>query len=157
MTVFRIEREKYLKQTLKGIGAALSTGFRWNSQNTRLVYTSESRALATLEIMMHLDLAEDLPVDRHFVEIFIPDDVLILEVALADLPKNWDAKPPISITQAIGDEFVLGNQAAVLKVPSSIISKEFNYLINPIHGDAQKIKVTHSEKLKFDKRMGIKK
>ncbi|SHN09219.1 hypothetical protein SAMN04488057_106175 [Cyclobacterium lianum] len=45
MKVYRIEREKYLKSTLTGQGAALTDGFRWNSRNTYLVYTSASRAL----------------------------------------------------------------------------------------------------------------
>jgi len=74
MRVYRIEREKYLDTTLKGIGAALTEGYRWNSLNTYLVYTAASRALATLEVSVHLDLCEDLPADRYYVEIDIPDD-----------------------------------------------------------------------------------
>ena len=50
MKVYRIEREKYLETTLLGIGASMTNGYRWNSLNTRLVYTAESRALATLEV-----------------------------------------------------------------------------------------------------------
>ncbi|MDV7390460.1 RES family NAD+ phosphorylase, partial [Arthrospira platensis SPKY1] len=117
MRVYRIEREKYLQSTLLGIGAALSRGFRWNSQNTRLVYSTESRALALLEIFVHLDLNEDLPNDRYFVEIEIPEDVVILELQSNDLPQNWNTSPPIVQTQYIGDSFVLQNEAAVLKVP----------------------------------------
>lgn len=153
MRVYRIEREKYLQATLKGIGAAMSEGFRWNSRNTYLVYTAESRALATLEVAVHLDLSEDLPTDRYYVEIDIPDDVLIMELALEDLPKNWNAKPPILATQYIGDDFVLGGQAAVLKVPSSIVPPESNYLINPQHPDAKKIKVIATQKMSFDDRI----
>lgn len=67
MKVFRIDRKKYLDSTLSGIGASRATGFRWNSLNTRLVYTAESRALAILEVAVHLDLAEDLPKDRNYV------------------------------------------------------------------------------------------
>ncbi len=152
MVVFRIEREKYLEATLQGIGAALSEGFRWNSRNTRMVYTFESRALATLEVSVHLDLSEDLPDDRFYVEIEIPDDVLILEVRLEDLPAGWDAKPPALLTQIIGDDFVLYNEAAVLKVPSAIIPQEANYLINPLHPDAAKIRVWDTYRLNFDTR-----
>ncbi|MCC5925914.1 MAG: RES family NAD+ phosphorylase [Bacteroidetes bacterium] len=141
MRVFRIEREKYLDTTLKGIGAALTEGFRWNSLNTYLVYTSESRALATLEIAVHLDLSEDVPTDRFYVEIDIPDSVEILELKQEDLPKGWDAKPPALESQYIGDDFVRENSAAVLKVPSSIVPLAFNYLINPQHADAEKITV----------------
>jgi len=152
MRVYRIEREKHLKSTLKGIGAALTDGYRWNSLNTYLVYTAESRALATLEVAVHLDLSEDLPKDRHYVEINIPDDIEILELKHRDLPVNWDSKPPILETQFIGDDFVSDNEAAVLKVPSSIVPPEFNYLINPNHPDAKRITVVSTEPLKFDKR-----
>ena len=75
MIVFRIERRKYLSATLMGIGASKSSGFRWNSLHNRMVYTAESRALATLEVAVHLDLNEDLPSDRMMVEIDIPDEV----------------------------------------------------------------------------------
>lgn len=153
MRVFRIDREKHLKTTLQGIGAALTEGYRWNSLNTFLVYTADSRALATLEIFVHLDLSEDLPTDRHYVEIDIPDDVSIIEMTDEDLPENWDAKPPILETQFIGDDFVKSNSAAVLKVRSSIVPPEFNYLINPLHPDAKKISIVSVIPLKFDERI----
>ena len=156
MIVYRIEREKYVDTTLQGIGASMSKGYRWNSFNTRLVYTAESRALATLEVSVHLDLSEDLPTDRFYVEIEIPDNITILEVELKDLPDDWDAKPPIITTQTIGDDFVHDNEAAILKVPSSIVPQEFNYLINPNHTDASKIKVINKTRMSFDRRFQIK-
>lgn len=153
MRVYRIERKKYLDTTLKGIGAAFAEGFRWNSLNTYLVYTAESRALATLEVSVHLDLSEDLPTDRDYVEIDIPDGIEILELSTEDLPENWDAKPPILETQFIGDDFVKDSTAAVLKLPSCIVPPEFNYLINPNHPDARKITVISKAPLTFDHRM----
>lgn len=153
MLVFRIEREKYLNSALSGIGASLSEGFRWNSISTRIVYTAESRALAILEVSVHLDLQEDLPTDRYLVTLEIPDEVEILELDQMDLPLNWDAKPPTVETQLIGDDFVTQQTAAVLIVPSAIVPEEFNYLINPLHPDAQKIKITTSKQLLFDTRL----
>ncbi|MFN3850496.1 MAG: RES family NAD+ phosphorylase [Spirosomataceae bacterium] len=157
MRVYRVEREKYLETTLSGIGASMSRGYRWNSLNTRLVYTAESRALATLEVSVHLDLSEDLPTDRFYVEIEIPDEITILEVSLEDLPSDWDSKPPSLTTQIIGDDFVLQNEAAVLKVPSSIVPQEFNYLINPNHPDAKNIKIIGKTPMRFDSRFLSKK
>jgi RES domain-containing protein len=153
MRVYRIEREKHLDTTLLGIGAAKTEGYRWNSPNTYLVYTAESRALATLEVFVLLDLSEDLPTDRMYVEIDIPDEVEIMEIPIANLPLNWDARPPILETQLIGDDFVSQNSAAVLKVPSCIVPPEFNYLINPNHPDAKKIKVISVRNVVFDERM----
>lgn len=152
MRVYRIEREKYLETTSKGFGAASTEGYRWNSLNTYLVYTTKSRALATLEVSVHLDFSEDLPIDRYYVEIDIPDEIDILELREEDLPENWDTKPPSLETQYIGDDFVNDNEAAVLKVPSSIIPSEYNYLINPNHPEARKITVISKEQLTFDER-----
>ncbi|PZX10092.1 RES domain-containing protein [Breznakibacter xylanolyticus] len=149
MRVIRDEREKYLNTTLKGIGSALTKGYRWNSLHTYLVYTAESRSLAMLEVSVHLDLSEDLPNDRYFVEIDIPDELIMLELRIEDLPKHWDSKPPILATQFIGDDFVNGKNSVVLKVPSSIVPQEYNYLINPNHPDAAKINVISITPFKF--------
>lgn len=153
MRVYRIERKKYLETTLRGIGAALTTGYRWNSLNTHLVYAAESRALAMLELCVHLDIGMDLPTDRYYVEIDIPDDVEILELRMVDLPENWDAKPPALETQYIGDDFVNSNNAAVLKVPSAILPQEFNYLINPNRPDASRITLVSKTLIAFDSRL----
>lgn len=150
MKVYRVEREKYLKTILSGTGASMSKGYRWNSINTKVVYAAESRALATLEVSVHLDLAEDLPNDRFYLEIEIPNDMVILEVKIEDLPDDWNAKPPTVTTQTIGDDFVFEEDAAVLKVPSSIVPQEYNYLINPNHPDSKKIKVTTKTSMTFD-------
>jgi len=153
MIIYRIEREKYLATTLQGIGASKSDGYRWNSLNTQMVYTAESRALATLEVSVHLDLSEDFPSDRYYVEIEVPDEIILQEVNLEDLLEGWDSKPPILITQTIGDDFINYNEAAILKVPSSIVPQEFNYMINPNHRDASKIKVLSTAKMMFDTRL----
>ncbi len=152
MRVFRIEREKYLESTLSGIGASKTKGYRWNTFNTLLVYTAQSRALATLDVSVHLDLSEDLPSDRYYVEIDISDNITILEVNVEDLPDDWNAKPPTTTTQTIGDDFVNQNEAAVLKVPSSIVPQEFNYLVNPNHIDAKEIKIIEKTMMSFDPR-----
>lgn len=154
MRVYRIEREKYLDDTLKGYGAAKNDGFRWNSLYTYMVYTSQSRALALLEVSVHLDLNEDLPNDRYFVEIEIPDELVIMELRTDFLPDNWSAKPPGRETQFIGDDFVAEGSGVVLKVPSAIVQREFNYLINPNHLDALKIQVVGVERFVFDSRLG---
>ena len=152
MRVFRVEREKYLNATLNGVGAALTEGARWNSLNTQLVYTAESRALALLEVSVHIDLSEELPNDRFYVEIDIPEDIRITELSVDELPENWDAKPPMMDTQYIGDDFVAQKIAAVLKVPSSIVPPEHNYLINPNHPDISRITIVSTDRLQIDNR-----
>ncbi len=153
MRLFRIERKKYLKSALSGTGASLSKGFRWNSIHTRLVYTADRRALAILEVSVHLDLSEDLPNDRFYVELDVPEDIPVLEVHIGDLPENWDSFPPNIFTQTIGDEFVRDNMACILKVPSSIVPMEHNYLLNPAHPDMKSIRMIGQSLVKFDQRI----
>jgi RES domain-containing protein len=152
MKLYRIERQKYVDTTLSGMGASLSAHFRWNSQHTRIVYTSESRSLAMLEVSVHLDMSEDLPTDRVCMEWEVPDGVSIQTVHARDLPDGWDAKPPIIATQRIGDAFVFEKKALLLKVPSCIVPEEFNILINPFHKDVKLIQFVSSRPLLFDRR-----
>ncbi len=107
MFVYRIERKQYFDSALSGIGSALSRGSRWNSFGTRMVYTAESLVLATLEITVHLDLSEDLPLDRFYVKIEIPENVLIQEITIDSLSENWNNKPPNILTKQFGNYFVL--------------------------------------------------
>ncbi len=155
MLVYRIEREKYIDDTLKGIGASKTKSSRWNSEYQRMVYTAESISLACLEVFVHLGNIETLPSDRLLVQIEIPDEIIetskILDVK--DLPEGWNSKPPSEISQQIGDEFLRLEESAVLKIPSSIISLESNYLINPFHQDAKQIKVIANQPFIFDERM----
>ncbi len=102
-----------------------------------------------------LDFSEDLPLDRYYVEIEIPSEIDILELSTEQLPENWNSKPPILDTQYIGDDFVFQNEAAVLKVPSSIVPLEFNYLINPKHPDSKKIIILNTQSLQFDSRFKL--
>jgi RES domain-containing protein len=153
MRVFRIVREKYIDSALSGRGAQRSNGFRWNSLGTPMVYTAESRSLAVLEVAVHLDLSEDLPTDRYLVGIEIPDDLEILTLQKSDLPEGWDSKPPEKLTQKMGDSFIQGNLSAVLRVPSSIIQDEYNYLLNPMHKDFARINSEVPVHFGFDKRL----
>jgi RES domain-containing protein len=153
MRVFRIEREKYLNETLLGIGASMSSNFRWNSRFTQMVYTAESRALALLEITVHLPASHLLPSDRFVVEIDIPENVPILDLDVLSLPLGWNDKPPRQTTQIIGDQFVSEQAGAILRVPSVIVPHEFNYLINPLHPEAKHIQKLNAYPIVVDKRL----
>jgi RES domain-containing protein len=122
-----------------------------------MIYTAESRALAMLEVAVHLDLSEDLPTDRYIIEMEISDDAEMLEVRKEDLPDSWSDFPPNLFTQSIGDEFVRRNEALVLKVPSCIVPDEFNYLINPNHKSINEVQVVDTIKVGFDGRLGGRK
>ena len=150
MVVFRLVREKYAS-SLSGKGAALR-GARWNSAGVAMIYTAANRSLAMAEVAVHLTLAT-LPADYLMMSVWIPDDIEIAEIPIADLPRNWNAFPHPLSTQKIGDGFVGEAKSAVLKTPSVVTQGDFNYLINPKHPDFSRIRIELLEKFPFDRRL----
>lgn len=153
MIVFRLAKSKY-SLNLSGKGAE-KTGGRWNSKGTSIIYTSESRALCTAEIAVHIPLGI-LPKDFKLVMIEIPDSVRVKEIILNQLPQDWNSIPHSGSTQEIGDVFINEQKYAVIKVPSAAVPGDFNYLINPAHADFNKIKIIDSVAFVFDQRLFLK-
>jgi RES domain-containing protein len=87
------------------------------------------------------------------VTIFIPDDLSIQKLNVADLPTGWNTFPHPSITQIKGDQFVADNQFCILQTPSAVTQGDYNLLINPNHTDFKRIKIVSIEKFPFDKRI----
>nr|WP_255897437.1 RES family NAD+ phosphorylase [Rufibacter sediminis] len=83
MIAYRLSKGLY-KNDLSGRGAEIAGG-RWNSKGTALLYTCESRALCTTEIAVHTPLGI-VPVDYWLITLEIPDELLLSEVLLSDLP-----------------------------------------------------------------------
>ena len=152
MIVYRLSKSKYARD-LSGTGAE-KVGGRWNSRGVAILYTSASRALCTTEIAVHMPLGI-IPKDYQLVTIDIPDDN-ILELIAADLPRDWRSIPHADSTQKIGDSFVAEGEYLVLKVPSVVVPGDFNYLINPQHEYASKVKVESIEPFSFDRRLFVK-
>jgi len=150
MLVYRLSRAKYSKK-LDGIGAA-KFGNRWNSKGTEMVYTAQSRALALAEVAVHLSIAT-LPSDYRMIEIEIPSSIKVGVLYRNRLPALWNQYPHIKGTQVLGDKFVQNQKMAVMKVPSAVVQGDYNFLINPNHKDASKIKIKSIEPFPLDKRL----
>ncbi|MEX0272765.1 MAG: RES family NAD+ phosphorylase, partial [Flavobacteriaceae bacterium] len=66
---------------------------------------------------------------------------------------NWRGHPPLELTQKIGDGFIRENKHLALRVPSAIVVGEYNYLINPLHTDFNKVTIVQTELFGFDQRL----
>jgi RES domain-containing protein len=132
---------------MNGEGAA-TYGGRWNKKGTEAIYTAESRSLAILEILVHYAV---LPKDFLLTPIRIPDRVGILPVPDGALPIGWNQVTAIAATQDLATQFY--TNTAVLSVPSAIVMKERNYVLNPAHPDFQHIQFLSSEAFQFDPRL----
>jgi RES domain-containing protein len=150
MIVYRLCRKKY-DHDLSGRGAEISGG-RWNGKGAAALYTSSSRALCAIEVVVHVP-AGIIPQDYYLVTIEFPDSAPIDTVGLKDLPANWNNNPISISTQHIGNAFIPDRKALVLKVPSSIIKDEWNYIINPMHKNFKQVKIINIEPFTFDTRL----
>jgi RES domain-containing protein len=147
---WRIVKERHRHAAFDGEGARLYGG-RWNSPGVAVVYASESRALATLEVLAGLQTNAVLP-----MYVLIPvdfDESLVVTVQVEDLPEDWNRSPPSWSTQRLGDDWVAGERSVALKVPSAVVPQEWNYLFNPRHPSFPDVRMGLPEKLAMDPRL----
>lgn len=150
LSAWRILKAKYRNQPLSGEGAR-RVGGRWNPRGVPLVYLADSIALATLEVLVHLQDVETLPA-YSLAEIRF-DASLVRELRTRDLPEDWNAYPHPRSTKALGQEWVDSGSSALLRVPSSVSPREANYLLNPAHPDAENVEVAGVVEHAFDSRL----
>jgi RES domain-containing protein len=146
--VFRLTSRRYLAND--GLGASVYGG-RWNHKGIAVIYTAESRALCALEMLVNSD---ELAGDYVTVPIDLPDEIAVQVISTADLPQGWDASEATDVTRDIGTNWATGLATAVLSVPSAVIPKERNYILNPAHPDFTRIVFASPEPFDFDDRLG---
>ena len=150
ITAWRILKARHAASAFDGEGARVEGG-RWNSPGTPVVYTSQSAALAALEMLVHLGRGSIL-----VAYVLIPctfDDALVSQLDRRRLPKNWRSYPAPPELQLIGDKWVKSGASAVLEVPSAVIETDSNYLLNPHQRDFQTIRVMDPQPFEFDLRL----
>mgnify|MGYP003430434968 CR=1 FL=1 len=145
-----VESPAYRANDLSGKGAK-TTGGRWNSIGTRLVYSSSSIALAALETLSYVRTGS-LPYNRFLVRTDIPD-LIWQDREILVPPAGWDAVPSGLTSKSAGDAWVASTRSAILLVPSVIVPEEFNILINPAHPSSTRITATTSRRWIFDPRI----
>ena len=150
MVVFRIARKSFVRD-LSGEGARLYGG-RWNPKGIGLVYAAESRALAVLEYYVHVDPAF-LPADLALASILIPDNAPKKEIRIDDLPRDWRRYPaPIELAR-LGGEWARAKETLLLFVPSVVVPRERNILLNSAHPGMSNVSVVDIEDYSFDARL----
>ena len=151
MKAYRIAKTKYLSTTLSGYGAR-EYGGRWNSVGISVVYLSSSIALATLEVLAHTDRGNIPEGSYSVLSVEFPEDAFE-SLDLKVLRLGWNYSPSPEYLATIGDEWVSRGQKPLLRVPSAIIPREFNYVFNPNHKLANLVIEAESELFMFDPRL----
>ena len=150
ITTWRIFKPRHASNAFTGEGARLFGG-RLNSKGVAVVYTAQSVSLAALEMLFHLQSADILK--AYVVASATFDASLVSEVAAAALPAGWRSNPPPPTMKRLGDGWIAKARSAVLRLPSAVVEKEHNYLLNPRHADFAKIKMGEAEPFTFDQRL----
>jgi RES domain-containing protein len=108
-----------------------------------MVYLAEHPALAVLEVRVHLDLSFDL----------LPDDYVLLRVSLRGAAIT-DIHSPVPVdTAAAGDAWLASGSSPVLRVPSVLVPRASNLLLNPAHPDAAGAAIVETIPFAFDERL----
>lgn len=151
MLVYRIGKTKFAND-LTGEGARLFGG-RWNQKGTACIYTAESRALAVLEYTVNVNI-DDIPRALSITTFEITDS-LILQLKEEDLPGNWKQIPSPSSTKDFGTNYLTKKDIAIIKIPSSIIPEENNYLVNPLFTKDNHMRIVEIKDFSYDVRIKL--
>lgn len=137
---------------LSGEGGMTASG-RWHTKGKPVVYLAENPAGAMLERIVHLmDRNEDgdLPRTYQLLRVVIPEELATTTLnALA--PVGWMEHP--GFTQQLGDVWLASQETSLARVPSAIVSRTWNYLLNPEHPDAKQVQVAEIIQERFDNRL----
>lgn len=150
MRMWRICRKPFARAPLDGRGGLIVAG-RWHTPRRLITYTSESLALASLDVLVHGDV-DLLPSDLVAIEVDVPAVVKIGEIKVNDLPRTWRKHPAPRRLQEIGNDWLDRGPSAVLRVPSALVPTESNFLVNPLHPAFSELRVVRRFKFSFDER-----
>jgi RES domain-containing protein len=127
---------------------------RWNRIGRPVTYCATSPSLCVLEKLVHIEDPTLLP-DLVMLCYDAPDAFVLDERRLSDLPGDW--REHETMTQAIGDAWLEGGTAPLLRVPSAIVllrdSPDLNLLINHRHPDVGQITLVSAEPFALDVRL----
>ena len=147
MLLWRISQHR----DLSGKGG-LTVSARWHRSGRPVVYLAECPPGSLLEICVHTSL-EDLPPRFTLLEVSAADSVAVETVDPDKLPADWAMRT--EITRQIGTEWLESARTALLRVPSALVPRTTNMLLNPKHPDAKRAKIVSVWTYPFDNRIKL--
>jgi RES domain-containing protein len=150
MELYRIAKTIYISD-LSGAGAKMYGG-RWNRPGMAMLYTSQARSLAILELIVHFNASSALNLDYSFLTLKI-DESLIVDLDRTLLPLNNILFNENRLWE-IAEDYFLKKNVMALRVPSVVVPEEFNVLINPNHAGFSNIQAENIQRISLDERFG---
>jgi len=137
MQLYRIGKTAHAHD-LSGVGAKLHGG-RWNYAGIPCIYLTESRDLSLMEYTAHTAI-HILPPSLSFTIFEVPGHS-IKELTENELPITWLQQPFSRDSQEIGSALLKQNDYLLLKLPSVLIEREFNFVLNTLHPLISAVKI----------------
>lgn len=148
MLLYNIRKAKFAGKLI-----ASGCANRWNKQDEFVIYTGSSVALSTLELWVHGGgiVGEDFKLLTIEADIAADD---IMKIVQESLPENWRNIRSYPALQSLGSNWYKSGQYLMLQVPSAIVPKEFNFLLNTRHPNfASKVRIKTVEDYIWDGRL----
>lgn len=146
--VYRLVKAARADEVLSGEGARRFGG-RWNPVGRPVVYAAESRALAVLESFVHLtEEARDMRFLLYAIT--LPAKARLRRHA-DDAPGH--RLPSVAASRALGGAWLDEAATLGLIVPSIIVPRDTNYVLNVLHPQFSRLKIAKPEPFSFDERL----
>ncbi|HEY0795113.1 MAG TPA: RES family NAD+ phosphorylase [Acidisarcina sp.] len=134
---------------LDGAGGIYAGG-RWHTQGHPIVYCTLNSSTSLLEMLVHFNVDSDRPPRHlHILKIEVPDACSVEIVKT--LPGDWVNNP--ASTQRLGDLWLTQRRSLLLEVPNAIVPETWNVLINPLHSEANLLKIVANYEHALDPRL----
>lgn len=150
--IYRLTKARYQNAAFSGEGSARGDG-RFHRRGARVVYAADVPAGALLEIIAHTEAHSRLRHDYVLFEVRFDPDEHLLAVPPEALPSGWRVVPWPAETQEIGIFWYERQTSVVLEVPSALVPRQHNYLINVTHPQFEELQIRGPEPFEIDARL----
>jgi RES domain-containing protein len=147
MRIYRISHRDFLPQSP---GGSLRRSGRWHVKGTPVLYASVSLALAVLELKANEIPFEHLRDEYHFAE---ADIAGLPQEAVPESFYETDWRRDIESSRGYGSRWVGAARASILRVRSTALPVEWNYILNTAHPDFAKVTFTDPRPIPLDPRL----
>lgn len=151
ITVWRLTKAKYAARALSGYGSTLRGG-RWHPRGRPVVYCASSPSLALLETLVYVERLDLLRFEYVAIPVTLRQD-RVERIAPDELPADWRAWPHPASTQALGARWLDEQRSVALEVPSAVVPRERNVLLNPLHPCFREVAAGEPEPFPLDPRL----
>lgn len=152
LRVSRLTKARYADTAFSGEESVRYHG-RWHRRGIRIVYASDAPASALLEVIAHTEAHNRLQHDYVLFEVRLDPDEHLLTVGSDMLPDDWRAVPWPTSTQEIGMFWHEEQASVVLNVPSAVVPRQRNFLVNVAHPRFNELQIQEPEPFEIDSRL----